>query len=139
MTITTMGMTSMSERAAEIRRFTSFHLDKRGISFARPKLRRYAELAAEWEAMRMRLHDSTPDDDDEFLALSAALRGIVAVLRLPLICTPENANGDGVAGITDRNGFLSGDSQRIVYDSWSDAAAAVRAAGSDRLRHARES
>jgi hypothetical protein len=106
------------ERAAEIRGFT-----KPSRPVALSKIREYARVAARWEEQRrvMARGVSTPAQDEQFLTLSAMLRGLIADMYLPVICTEQNANADGVVGITDRNGFLSKDPARILYDSWTEA------------------
>jgi hypothetical protein len=106
------------ERAAEIRRFT-----KPGRPVSLSKVREYASVAARWEGQRrlMARGVSTPSQDEQFLTLTAMLRGLVAELDLPVICTEVNGGPDGVVGCTDRSGFLSKDPARILYDNWSQA------------------
>lgn len=76
--------------------------------------------------MRLTLDGLSPDMDDTFLDLSAVLREIVSALSLPLICDSVTADADGVPGITDRHGFACGDPNRLIYESWSEAAAGGR-------------
>lgn len=108
----------MSVRAAEIRSWTR---PPRPVSLT--KVAQYATLAASWEDYRLRVHrDALPADAERFLALTAALRASVAELGLPRICAADDP-GDGVPGITDRNGYLSGDPARILGDPWPYATA----------------
>jgi hypothetical protein len=83
----------------------------------------YAALAAAWEQYRLKVHrDSLPADAERFLSLTTALRPLVAELGLTRICTADDP-GEGVPGITDRNGYLSGDPARILGDPWPYATA----------------
>ena len=112
----------MSERAAHIRGFTLRRLEKLPtppVSMSR--LARYSVIAARWEGMRLRLARSvpTPAEDERFSTLTGVLRSLSAGLGLST-CTADNANADGIPGVTDRNGWLPGDPARIVYPSWSD-------------------
>lgn len=109
---------SVELRAAEIRSWTR---PPRPVSLA--KVADYATLAASWEDYRLKVHrDALAADAERFLALTAALRGAVGELGLPRICTADDP-GDGVPGITDRHGNLSGDPARILGDPWPYATA----------------
>jgi hypothetical protein len=105
------------ERAAEIRSWTK---PPRPVSL--DKVAKYARLAAVWEDFRLKVHlHSLPADAERFVALTAALRPLVAQLGLPRVCTTDNP-GDGVPGVTDRNGYLIGDPARILRVLWPHAA-----------------
>ena len=109
---------SLEERVAEIRSWTK---PPRPVGLKR--VAEYAALAANWEEYRLKVHrDSLPADAERFLALTTALRPLVAELGLPLICTADDP-GEGVPGITDRNGFLSKDPARILCHPWPYATA----------------
>jgi len=111
-------MSKHTQRAAEIRSFT-----KPQVPVSLDKVRQYADAAARWEDLRkiMARGSSTPAQDEQFLVLSEAVRSHAAELQLPVICTEGNANEDGIPGCSDRNGFLSKDPARILFDSWSEA------------------
>ncbi|MGA9358028.1 MAG: hypothetical protein WBW75_08450 [Mycobacterium sp.] len=109
---------SLEERVAEIRSWTN---PPRPVSLK--KVAEYAALAASWEEYRLRVHrDSLPADAERFLALTTALRPLVAELGLPLICTADDP-GEGVPGVTDRSGYLSMDPARILGAPWPYATA----------------
>jgi hypothetical protein len=104
---------SLELRAAEIRAWT-----QPGRPVPLEKVASYAALAATWQQYRLKVHkDSLPADAERFLTLTTALRKHVAVLGLKGTCTADNP-GDGVSGITDRNGYLIRDPARILGYPW---------------------
>ena len=113
------------ERAAEIRSWTR---PPRPVGLNR--VAEYAKVAANWEEYRLRVHlHSLPADAERFLALTTVLRPLVAELGLPRICTAEDP-GEGVPGITDRNGYLIGDPARLLNEGWVRATAVAFYGGS---------
>jgi hypothetical protein len=97
-------MSSIAERASAIRHYLRDHADHSLV-------RRYSFLAARFEEMKLQQLDgkTTPAEDAVFREVTAMLRAFSKRLF-------------GTGAITDRNGFLPGDSQRIVSGSWRECA-----------------
>jgi hypothetical protein len=109
---------SLEERVAAIRSWTH---PPRPVNLK--MVADYATVAASWEDYRLKVYrEPLAADAERFLALTTALRPLVAALGLPRICTADDP-GDGVPGITDRQGYLSGDPARILGDPWPYATA----------------
>jgi hypothetical protein len=105
-------------RAAEIRTWT-----KPGRPVNVERVAEYARVAATWELYRLKVHAGPlAADAERFVTLTTALRDLVCDLALPRVCTIDSP-GDGVPGITDRNGFLIGDPARIMSVPWAYATA----------------
>lgn len=85
------------------------------------KARQYAHTAARWEELRLSIgrRKTTPGDEARYRELSAALRVLSRELGLNTVSVDH---GDALAGITDSDGFLPGDPQRMWCDSWQEAA-----------------
>ncbi len=99
-----MSADSVSNRAAAIRQYLA-RMDADPAT-----ARRYSVVAARWEALRLAMERgrTTPGDDKRFLELSHILGGIGAKL--------------GFTELTDANGFLPGDCQRLMCRTWQEAA-----------------
>jgi hypothetical protein len=85
------------------------------------KARQYAHTAARWEELRLAIarRQTTPGDDARYRELSAALRVLSRELNLKVVSVDH---GDAIAGITDADGFLPGDPQRMFGIDWQEAA-----------------
>jgi hypothetical protein len=94
-----------SNRAAAIRHY----LD--GMGADPTTARRYSLVAARWEALRLAIDrgHTTPGTDDRFRELTPILKALTVELGLG----PE---------VTGWKGFLSGDPERIICDTWQEAA-----------------
>jgi hypothetical protein len=94
---------AIAERAAAIRqhRHLRDHPDQSLV-------RRYSFVGARFEELRLRQHDgkTTPADDDRLSEIGRMLDAMTKKLNL----------GPGF------NGFLPKDPQRLIYDSWLEAA-----------------
>jgi hypothetical protein len=110
-------MNAVDERAASIRMFTV-----PGWHVGTAVVRQYGGVAAEWERLRLLEHKNSglADDDERFLALSAILQRLSIDLGLQT-CTVNGAGTDGVAGITDRRGFLPNDPAYLWSGTWHEA------------------
>jgi hypothetical protein len=110
-------MNAVEERAASIRMFT---VPGRHVGSA--VVRQYASVAAKWERLRLLEHqDSVLADEEQFLALSAILQRLSVDLGLQT-CTVNGEGIAGVAGITDRRGFLPYDLGYLRGGTWHEAA-----------------
>jgi hypothetical protein len=126
-------VTSIEERAADIRRWT-----KPSNPVPLAVVVRYAKAAAIWERMRWRLYKSTPTpaDDERFAALSGVLRDQLREMGYQIkdVGEPEPAQlrrsdlrqqnlrrEHAVTGITS-DGFLPGDPARLLDGDWRDQA-----------------
>jgi hypothetical protein len=100
-------MSNVAERASAIRHYLRNHADQ-------PLARKYSFLAARFEEMKLAQIDgkTTPAEDAAFREVTEMLQ--VLTKRLDLAVA-----GDG---ITSWNGFLPGDPQRIISDSWLECA-----------------
>lgn len=103
------------ERSAEIRQWTT-----PGLPVSAGTIHAYSRLAAAWETYRHRLRFKPgPGDDRRFLELTASLRSLMATMWTGTNVT-DDLGADQVAGITNRAGFLPGDSARLIYETWTD-------------------
>jgi hypothetical protein len=91
---------AISERAGAIRHYLRNHADQSLV-------RRYSFVAARFEEMKLAQLDrrTTPDDDVRFQDVTHMLKALSKKLGL----------GDD---ITDRDGCLPGDPQRILTGTW---------------------
>lgn len=108
-------MSAIDERVARIRMFTV-----PGTAVTVVQVHQYAHVAADWERLRLRVHNNkAPDlaDDELFSALTATLRRLSAELGLKS-CTSATAGTDGIAGITDARGFLPNDPSYLRSNCW---------------------
>jgi hypothetical protein len=107
---------ALDERAASIRMFTV-----PGLDVGTAVLRQYGIVAAQWEHLRLLEHqDSVLADEERFLTLSAILQRLSTDLGLQT-CTVKSEGADGVAGITDRRGFLPNDPGFLRSGTWHGA------------------
>jgi hypothetical protein len=100
-------MSNVAERASAIRHYLRNHAD-------RSLARKYSFVAARYEEMKLAqiAGNSTPADDAAFREVTEMLS--VLTKRLDLAVA-----GDGITGW---NGFLPGDPQRVISDSWLESA-----------------
>jgi hypothetical protein len=91
---------ALGERAAAIRDYLRDHPN-------RALVRKYSFVAARYEQMKLQMHEprATPDEDARFREVSAML----TVLGHRL-------------GLDHGEGFLPGDPQRLISNSWLDCA-----------------
>jgi hypothetical protein len=81
---------------------------------------RYALVAADWEWLRLRVHNNPLPvlaDDELFSAQTVTLRKLSIELGLKT-CTTATAGTDGIAGITDLRGFLPNDPGYLRSSGW---------------------
>ena len=84
-------------------------------------VRQYAFVAAQWERLRLLEHQvSVLFDEEHFLNLSAILQRFSTDLGVQT-CTVNSEGADGVAGITDRRGFLPYDPAYLHWGTWHEA------------------
>jgi hypothetical protein len=95
---------AISERASAIRQYLRHHVDQ-------PLVRKYSFVAARFEEMKLAQIDgnTTPAED-------AAFREVAEMLS---VLTKRLGLGESITGW---NGFLPGDPQRIISDSWLECA-----------------
>jgi hypothetical protein len=110
---------SLKNRAAAIRDY----LGKVEPPIDPALIHSYSVAAARWEAARLLIDrgDPTAADDRRFQHLGGVLRGLTEEARLPT-CIEGNAGSDGIPGLTWAGGFLPRDPQRVICDTWQEAA-----------------
>ena len=91
-----------------------------GRSVNTVQVHQYAHVAADWERLRLRIHNNLAPvlaDDERFATLTATLRKLSTDLGLES-CTTATAGTNGIAGITDTRGFLPGDPAYLRSSDW---------------------
>jgi hypothetical protein len=83
--------------------------------------RRYALVACRFEQLRLEMDSghTTPESSQRYRDLATTLRTLTKELGLK---TVAETTGEAIAGLTDENGFLPRDPQRLFGIDWREAA-----------------
>lgn len=110
-------MSDIKARAAAIRRYLN------GPDRDPGSVHTYADTAARWEAARLLCATCapTPADERRLASLADLLAALTDELGL-LTCDESNRGAEGIAGLTDPNGWLPLDPSRILCSDWREAA-----------------